>query len=169
MIIIGQHVQYKHHYITRTKKVKIIIGQYVQYKHHYITRTKNVKIIIGQHVQYKHHYIKPHAIICLLRSGQPDGDDGYRMFVMITSAWRYVTLFEQHLCQQLRCVQTITVLGTILRITYKLWNMDAIRDRMRFYVVVFVLYILSYYYLYVLSPCSGVRYNFRNKLCSVCL
>ena len=36
--------------------------------------------------------------------------------------------------------------------------------RMRFYVVVFLLYILSYYYLYVLSPCSGVRYNFRNKL-----
>jgi hypothetical protein len=41
-------------------------------------------------------------------------------YVVITSAWRYVTLFEQHLCQQLRCVQTITVLGTILRITYKL-------------------------------------------------
>ena len=76
---------------------------------------------------WKHHYIKPHAIICLFRSGQPDGDDGYRMFVVITSAWRYVTLFEQHLCQQLRCVQTIIVLGTILRITYKLWNMDAIR------------------------------------------
>jgi hypothetical protein len=53
--------------------------------------------------------------------------DCCRMSVVITSAWRYVTLFEQHLCQQRRCVQTITVLGTILRITYKLWNVDAIR------------------------------------------
>ena len=36
--------------------------------------------------------------------------------------------------------------------------------RMRFYVVGFLLYILSYCYLYVLSPFYGVRYNFRNKL-----
>jgi hypothetical protein len=33
----------------------------------------------------------------------------------------------------------------------------------RFYVVVFVLYILSYYCLYVLSPCYGVRYQFRKQ------
>ena len=31
----------------------------------------------------------------------------------------------------------------------------------RFLVVVFVLYILSYYCLYVLSPCYGIRCNFR--------
>jgi hypothetical protein len=33
--------------------------------------------------------------------------------------------------------------------------------RSRFLVVVFVLYILSYYCLYVLSPCYGVRCDFR--------
>jgi hypothetical protein len=33
----------------------------------------------------------------------------------------------------------------------------------RFYVVVFVLYILSYYYIYVLSPCYGVLYDFRKQ------
>jgi hypothetical protein len=36
--------------------------------------------------------------------------------------------------------------------------------RARFYVVGFVLYILSYYCLYVLSPCCDVRYNFRKRL-----
>ena len=36
--------------------------------------------------------------------------------------------------------------------------------RARFYVVGFVLYILFYYYLYFLSPCCGVRYNFRKRL-----
>jgi len=38
---------------------------------------------------------------------------------------------------------------------------------MRFYIVVFVLYMFSYYYLYVLSQCYGVRYNFRNTLCLI--
>ena len=32
-----------------------------------------------------------------------------------------------------------------------------------FCVVVFVLYILSYYYIYVLSPCYGVLYDFRKQ------
>ena len=36
--------------------------------------------------------------------------------------------------------------------------------RARCYVVWFVLYILFYYCLYVLSPCCGVRYNFRKRL-----
>ena len=36
--------------------------------------------------------------------------------------------------------------------------------RARFYVVGFALYILFYYCLYVLSPCCGVRYNFRKRL-----
>ena len=34
----------------------------------------------------------------------------------------------------------------------------------RFYVVGFVLYIVSYYCLYVLSLYCGVRYNFRKRL-----
>jgi hypothetical protein len=34
----------------------------------------------------------------------------------------------------------------------------------QFNAVGFVLYILSYYYLYFLCPCCGVRYNFRKRL-----
>ena len=41
--------------------------------------------------------------------------------------------------------------------------------RARFYVVGFLLYTLSYYCLYVLSPCCGVRYNFRKRLFCWCL
>ena len=41
--------------------------------------------------------------------------------------------------------------------------------RARVYVVGFVLYIVSYYCLYVLSLYCGVRYNFRKRLFCWCL
>jgi hypothetical protein len=41
--------------------------------------------------------------------------------------------------------------------------------RARCYVVGFVLYILFYYCLYVLSSCCDVRYNFRKRLFCWCL